>query len=119
MNLNEILEQHKLWIDSKGTEGKLADLRGVDLRYTDLRYTDLPESTFIIMGEIYFISIVNGDCVRAGCQCHSIRDWRNFSKHEIAEMDSKTSLKFYPRLLDIIDFYCGKGDRPDWLGIGE
>jgi hypothetical protein len=30
-------------------------------------------------------------------------------------MDGEDSLKFYPRLLDIIDFYCGKGERPEWL----
>ncbi|HDL6748771.1 TPA: pentapeptide repeat-containing protein, partial [Yersinia enterocolitica] len=30
-------------------------------------------------------------------------------------MDGKTALKFYPRLLDIIDFYLGKGERPEWL----
>ncbi|CNI15594.1 pentapeptide repeat-containing protein [Yersinia frederiksenii] len=30
-------------------------------------------------------------------------------------MDGKTALKFYPRLLDIIDLYLGKGERPEWL----
>lgn len=28
-------------------------------------------------------------------------------------MDGIAALKFYPRLLDIIDFYVGKGDRPE------
>ena len=91
-----------------------ADLSGVDLRDADLRGAYLPESTFIISDEQYFISICR-DCVRAGCQCHSVNEWRQFSKSAILKMDGKASLKFYPRLLDIIDFYCGKGERPEWL----
>lgn len=39
--LNEILEQHQLWLNTKGVEGKRADLRGADLRCSDLRYLDL------------------------------------------------------------------------------
>lgn len=49
MELREILEQHRLWLDGEG--GKRADLRGadlthvdlsnVDLTYADLSYTDL------------------------------------------------------------------------------
>ena len=91
------------------------DLRGADLSGANLRGADLPESTFIILGEPYFISITNGDYVRAGCQYYLAEDWRQFSKKEIAQMDGKKALQFYPRLLDIIDFYCGKGGRPDWL----
>ena len=37
--LNEILENHELWLNNKG--GKRADLNGADLRYADLRYADL------------------------------------------------------------------------------
>lgn len=91
------------------------NLRGADLRGADLRDAILPESTFIILGEKYFISIVNGDHVHAGCQDYSINEWRKFSKQNIAEMGGKKALRFYPRLLDIIDFYCGKGERPGWL----
>ena len=144
MDIQKVLEQHKIWINSLCKDGKQADLRqanlryanlsGVDLRYADLRYANLiganlsgadlsgadligaylPESTFIISDEQYFISICR-DCVRAGCQCHSVNEWRQFSKSAILKMDGKASLKFYPRLLDIIDFYCGKGERPEWL----
>ena len=91
-----------------------ADLSNADLRDADLAQAILPNSTFIIFGEKYFISIC-GYCVRAGCQCHSVNEWRQFSKRDIFDMDGKNSLKFYPRLLDIIDFYCGKGERPEWL----
>ncbi|EEF4398092.1 pentapeptide repeat-containing protein [Salmonella enterica] len=96
-----------------------ADLRGADLRGADLRGADLPDLTFVILGEKYFISITNGEYVRAGCQNHTVEKWRKYSKQEIAEMDGRKALKFYPRLLDIIDFYIGKGERPDWLTSKE
>ena len=121
--------------DLRGADLNAADLRGADLSNADLRdvnlrdvdlscpklyRTILPESTFIILGEKYIISIY-GDYVRASScanthyQNHLASEWRQFSKQDILDMDGEDSLKFYPRLLDIIDFYCGKGERPEWL----
>ncbi|HFG8427007.1 TPA: pentapeptide repeat-containing protein [Salmonella enterica subsp. enterica serovar Bareilly] len=96
-----------------------ADLRGANLRGANLCGANLPDLTFVILGEKYFISITNGEYVRAGCQNHTVEEWRKYSKQEIAEMDGRKALKFYPRLLDIIDFYIGKGERPDWLTSKE
>ncbi|ECE9958457.1 pentapeptide repeat-containing protein, partial [Salmonella enterica subsp. enterica] len=96
-----------------------ANLYDADLCGADLRDADLPDLTFVILGEKYFISITNGEYVRAGCQNHTVEEWRKYSKQEIAEMDGRKALKFYPRLLDIIDFYIGKGERPDWLTSKE
>ncbi|HFD0157571.1 TPA: pentapeptide repeat-containing protein [Salmonella enterica] len=96
-----------------------ANLRGANLRGANLRGANLPDLTFVILGEKYFISITNGEYVRAGCQNHTVEEWRKYSKQEIAEMDGRKALKFYPRLLDIIDFYIGKGERPDWLTSKE
>ncbi|EIS4728244.1 pentapeptide repeat-containing protein [Salmonella enterica] len=106
-----------------------ADLCGADLRDANLRDANLcganlcganlPDLTFVILGEKYFISITNGEYVRAGCQNHTVEEWRKYSKQEIAEMDGHKALKFYPRLLDIIDFYLGKGSRPEWLTSKE
>ncbi|EHM7256837.1 pentapeptide repeat-containing protein [Salmonella enterica] len=96
-----------------------ANLYGANLRDADLYGADLPDLTFVILGEKYFISITNGEYVRAGCQNHTVEEWRKYSKQEIAEMDGRKALKFYPRLLDIIDFYIGKGERPDWLASKE
>ncbi|EBM3754156.1 pentapeptide repeat-containing protein [Salmonella enterica] len=96
-----------------------ADLRGADLFDANLYGANLPDLTFVILGEKYFISITNGEYVRAGCQNHTVEEWRKYSKQEIAEMDGRKALKFYPRLLDIIDFYIGKGERPDWLASKE
>ncbi|EAM3678719.1 pentapeptide repeat-containing protein [Salmonella enterica] len=102
-----------------GADLRGADLCGADLRGANLRDADLPDLTFVILGEKYFISITNGEYVRAGCQNHTVEEWRKYSKQEIAEMDGRKALKFYPRLLDIIDFYIGKGERPDWLTSKE
>ncbi|EFQ3201210.1 pentapeptide repeat-containing protein [Salmonella enterica] len=96
-----------------------ANLCGANLCGANLRDADLPDLTFVILGEKYFISITNGEYVRAGCQNHTVEEWRKYSKQEIAEMDGRKALKFYPRLLDIIDFYIGKGERPDWLTSKE
>ncbi|EBG7583493.1 pentapeptide repeat-containing protein [Salmonella enterica] len=92
-----------------------ADLFGADLFGADLCGADLPDLTFVILGEKYFISITNGEYVRAGCQNHTVEEWRKYSKQEIAEMDGRKALKFYPRLLSIIDFYLGAGEWPDWV----
>ncbi|EHK4248816.1 pentapeptide repeat-containing protein [Salmonella enterica] len=98
-----------------GADLRGADLRGANLRDTNLRGADLPDLTFVILGEKYFISITNGEYVRAGCQNHTVEEWRKYSKQEITEMDGRKALKFYPRLLSIIDFYLGAGEWPDWV----
>ncbi|EME1045317.1 pentapeptide repeat-containing protein [Salmonella enterica] len=92
-----------------------ADLCGADLCDANLCDANLPDLTFVILGEKYFISITNGEYVRAGCQNHTVEEWRKYSKQEIAEMDGRKALKFYPRLLSIIDFYLGAGEWPDWV----
>ncbi|HAK7925770.1 pentapeptide repeat-containing protein [Salmonella enterica] len=92
-----------------------ANLRGANLRGANLCDADLPDLTFVILGEKYFISITNGEYVRAGCQNHTVEEWRKYSKQEITEMDGRKALKFYPRLLSIIDFYLGAGEWPDWV----
>ncbi|HAF8078622.1 TPA: pentapeptide repeat-containing protein [Salmonella enterica subsp. enterica serovar Javiana] len=101
--------------DLRGADLRGADLCGADLRDANLRGADLPDLTFVILGEKYFISITNGEYVRAGCQNHTVEEWRKYSKQEITEMDGRKALKFYPRLLSIIDFYLGAGECPDWV----
>ncbi|TSF54285.1 pentapeptide repeat-containing protein [Salmonella enterica subsp. enterica serovar Typhimurium] len=98
-----------------GADLRGADLCGANLCGADLYGADLPDLTFVILGEKYFISITNGEYVRAGCQNHTVEEWRKYSKQEITEMDGRKALKFYPRLLSIIDFYLGAGEWPDWV----
>ena len=102
-------------VDLSGAYLRGADLRGADLRGADLSGAYLPDHTFVIMGHKYPITITNGEYVRAGCQNHTVAEWRKYSKQEIADMDGRSALRFYPELLDIIDFYLGKGERPNWL----
>ncbi|HDL6968786.1 TPA: hypothetical protein PXM19_004393 [Yersinia enterocolitica] len=104
-DLNKILGEHKIWVEAYRESGSRANLRDADL----------PDRTYVIMGEKYYLQISNGENVRAGCQNHTADEWRKFSKRDIASMDGKTAPKFYPHLLDIIDFYLGKGERPEWL----
>ena len=92
-----------------------ADLCGANLRRADLYGADLPDNTFVIMDEPYFLQISNGEYVRVGCQNHTVEQWRKFTKREIAEMDGKKALKFYPHLLEIIDLYLGAGEHPEWV----
>ncbi|ENW7464042.1 pentapeptide repeat-containing protein [Salmonella enterica] len=92
-----------------------ANLCDANLCDANLYGANLPDLTFVILGEKYFISITNGEYVRAGCQNHTVEEWRKYSKQEIAEMDGSKALKFYPRLLSIIDFYLGAGEWPDWV----
>nr|EGH5290548.1 pentapeptide repeat-containing protein [Salmonella enterica] len=99
----------------RGADLRGANLYGADLCGANLYGADLPDLTFVILGEKYFISITNGEYVRAGCQNHTVEEWRKYSKQEITEMDGRKALKFYPRLLSIIDFYLGAGEWPDWV----
>lgn len=147
--LRKILDEHRIWVTSlheSGSRASLrdadlygadlcgADLRGADLYGANLRGADLrgaylygadlcgaslPDHTFVIMGGPYYLQISNGEYVRAGCQNHTVEQWRKFTKREIAEMDGKKALKFYPRLLNIIDFYLGAGEHPDWVNEPE
>ncbi|MYO46653.1 hypothetical protein DCI65_22235 [Salmonella enterica subsp. enterica serovar Typhimurium] len=114
-DLSKILEEHKVWITSMRESGSRANLCDANLCGADLYGADLPDLTFVILGEKYFISITNGEYVRAGCQNHTVEEWRKYSKQEITEMDGRKALKFYPRLLSIIDFYLGAGEWPDWV----
>ncbi|MGQ5972330.1 pentapeptide repeat-containing protein, partial [Serratia sp. IR-2025] len=102
-----------------GADLRGADLCGANLCGADLCGADLPDHTFVIMGHDYPVTITNGEYVRAGCQNHTVEQWRKFTKREIAEMDGKKALKFYPRLLKIIDFYLGAGEHPDWVNEPE
>lgn len=102
------------------TDLSQSDLRGADLFGTDLRgaclmSAQLPERTWLISGELYDIQITNGELLRVGCEEHLIRDWRMLSREEVVSMDGNRALKFYPRLLDLLDCYLGKGLRPEWL----
>ena len=112
----DLRDANLIGADLRGANLIGADLRGADLSCANLPYGDLlPEQTFILFGYTYYLQITNGEYVKAGCQNHTAEQWRKFTRREIAEMDGRKALKFYPRLLDIIDFHLGKGERPGWI----
>lgn len=94
---------------------RLADLTGTNLKGAYLFGCRLPENTWLIMGEEYSIQITHGLWLRVGCQNHKIEDWRTFRFEDIEAMDGLRAIKFYPRLLDILDYYTGRDRRPSWL----
>ena len=92
-----------------------AELNDAKLNRAELNRAKLPKmSVLICAGEEYRL-FISPDVVQAGCQSHSPKEWREFSKKQIAGMDGRTSLRYYPRLLDLMDVFLGKGERPDWL----
>ncbi len=109
-----------------------AELNGAELNYAELNYAELSGaklndaklndaelpnmSACICAGEDYYL-FLSPDVVQAGCQSHSPEEWRKFTKKEVADMDGKRSLKYYPRLLDLMDLFLGSGDRPEWLKV--
>ena len=42
--LKEILNQHRLWLDTNGVQGKRANLRGANLEYADLKDANLKDA---------------------------------------------------------------------------
>lgn len=129
MRIEEMLKQPKIWVESFHRNGVKANFAGMNLtelnliginlleanlstsylRRVDLSGDDLPKSISVIMGKEYFILIV-GNCVS-----YLIEEWSQVSKYDLLKLDGITAVRFNPRLLDIIDFYYGKGDRPKWL----
>ncbi len=92
-----------------------AELNGAELNGAELNRAELPKlSASICAGEEYWV-FINPQVVQAGCEHHSPEDWRKMTKEKIAAMDGSRSLRYYPRLLDLMDLFLGKGDRPDWV----
>ncbi len=96
-----------------------ANLRDANLCDANLCDADLDKmSASIPAGEEYWIYI-SPKFVKAGCKSYTPEEWRKMSKQDIALMDGKKALKFYPRLLDLMDFFLGKGDRPEWISNND
>ena len=45
-DLDKILADHALWVNSSGEQGKMAELCGADLQHADLQYADLRRAKF-------------------------------------------------------------------------
>lgn len=105
-----------LWYsDFNRAQFKNTKMYGVKTTGAKFEEAILYQSLIIIQGERYRVAISDKSFVQVGCEHHSASEWRAFTKNEILLMDGRAALKFYPRLLDILDFYTGKGPRPDWV----
>lgn len=94
---------------------KDAKMHGVNIMCARFEESLLYQSLIIIQEGRYRIAISDKSFAQVGCERHSVCEWRSFTKMQIISMDGRAALKFYPRLLDILDFYTGKGPRPDWV----
>ena len=99
MNLKQILELHKKWLDNE-VGGKRADLRSADLRGADLSGADLSgadlwdvtgnkQEIFTFQTNKYPV-VIYQDLIQIGCKNFSQSEWFNFSDDEITEMDTET-----------------------------
>ena len=111
--LQEILDNHKLWLDDEG--GERADLRGAYLRGANLGDANLSgaylsgatgnlkelKSVFVETWPITYTA----DVMQIGCERHTIDAWWNFDDERIANMDPQALAwwkKWKPVLQQII-----------------
>ena len=113
MDLKQILELHKKWLNNEdvwkradlsganlicanlsGAYLRGADLRGADLSDADLRGADLwdvignKKEIFTFQTNKYTV-VIYQDRLQIGCRNFSQSEWFNFSDDEITEMDSE------------------------------
>ena len=95
MNINQIIEQHELWLETEGEEGSRANLEGANLTRANLEGAngDLHRLKSIFC-ETYPITYT-AEVMQIGCQRHKIEDWWNFDDARIIEMDGKKALKWW------------------------
>ena len=101
--LKDIIDNHKLWLDSSNNTGEKADLRradlngfdlrgvnlsGADLSKVDLRGANLKGADLIVLHLPLYIAYIQRDGTRIGCKYLSNKEWASLSDVEIAEMDS-------------------------------
>lgn len=98
--LNEILENHRLWLNNEG--GSRADLRGAILNDANLNgASGNMDQLKSILIETYPITYTS-EILQIGCQKHKIEDWWNFDDEKIISMDGKTTLKFWRNYKELI-----------------
>jgi hypothetical protein len=119
--LQTILTEHKLWLDTDGKEGKRAVLRDAVLIRADLTGADLTGAVLIradLTGAVLFNTVGNlaevkslhidtyvatytADRLQIGCKNYSFEEWRGFGDDAISKMDSR-ALEWWKKYKDII-----------------
>jgi hypothetical protein len=120
MDINQIIEQHALWLDSDGEEGTRASLYGANLTRANLTRANLyganlyganlyganltHANLYGASGNLNHLKSVfcdtypvtyTAEVMQIGCQRHKLEDWWNFDDKRILEMDGKQALKFW------------------------
>jgi cytoskeletal protein CcmA (bactofilin family) len=83
-----------------------AQVHGNAWVYGDAQVTVDAEKTPIFIGGIDYPVTITARHLRAGCQIHTFQEWRDFSREAIIKMDGQSALKFYPKLLEIMNVFC-------------
>ena len=92
MDLKQILELHKKWLNNEDG-GKRANLSDANLSGADLSGANLWDVTgnkkeiFTFQTNKYTV-VIYQDRIQIGCKNFSQSEWFNFSDDEISEMDS-------------------------------
>ena len=100
--------------DLRGADLRGADLRGADLRDAylhgadlygaDLRGADLLGAAIVIYGMMWPIQITK-NCIKIGCQSHTLDDWVDFDDDKISKMHDN-ALEFWKENKDFIINKC-------------
>ena len=96
-------------ISLRGAYLRDADLRGADLRDANLRGADLrgaglSGAAIVIYGMMWPIQITK-NCIKIGCQSHTLDDWVDFDDDEISKMHDN-ALEFWKENKDFIINKC-------------
>ena len=65
--LNRVIEQHKVWLDTKGEEGKRANLRNAELMFANLRNAEL------MLANLKHANLKHSDLRYADLRCVNLR----------------------------------------------
>ena len=105
MNINQIIEQHALWLATGGKEGSRANLTHANLTCVKLPHANLTRANLYgVSGNLNNLKSVfcdtypvtyTAEVMQIGCQCHKLEDWWSFDDARIIEMEGKTALKWW------------------------
>lgn len=90
-------------------DGWVADTAQVDVTAHVSGKAKATKPCIVIIGSRYVVTIADEHLI-AGCECHTFAEWRGFNDRQIAEMDGRDALMFYPVLLKILDTFVGNKD---------
>ena len=100
MDINQIIEQHALWLDTDGKEGSRANLTHANLACANLDSVNLYGASGnlnnlkSVFCDTYPVTYT-AEVMQIGCQCHKLEDWWSFDDARIIEMEGKTALNWW------------------------